>query len=234
MMRGVLVLIAALWACAPAWATPPRVTTSEDRILAATQTHFYVLRDVMDNQGSHYSALHDQHLVEINLQSGEATQYWPLRRMAVSHLETDDFLLPGLVTERDGPTHDLNTILREKGAEPVISSPWAVTEISLENGALMRGDKPLATPFAIRAAARAQLGILRDEYPPIETEAEYIRAETIDFYDLYAPGEWLCEMRPEGQSLTSARERVTMVKLQCEDEEFSGTWSFHMLVRDEL
>ncbi len=216
------------------WATPPRITISEDRLMAATQTHLYVLRDIIDNTASHYAALQDQHLIEISLESGEATRFWPLRSMAISHLETDEFLRPGLVTDREGDTHDMTAVLREVGAEPMGPTIWDVEDLSLKDGALIRGEaEQLATPFAIRAAARAQLAILRAAYPPIETEDEYRRADRIDFYDLYAEGDWECELMPEGQTLFRVTDRVLIAKLHCEDADLNGAWSFHMIVKQD-
>lgn len=216
-----------------AMATPERLTTSEDRLIAATQTHLYVMRHITDNQGSHYSALHDQHLIEISMDTYEAARFWPLRRMTINHLETNDFLVPGQVTEREGETHDMTGVLRGQGAEPMLPQVWAVDGVSLVDGALMRGEETLVTPFGIRAAARAQLAILREAYPPIETEEEYRRAERIDFYDLYQEGDWECVLRPEGVSLFRTTGRLVAVKLHCEDADLTGAWSFHILVPDE-
>lgn len=206
---------------------------SEDRLVAATQTHVYVLREIFDNLGSHYEALHDQHLVEINIDSGAATRFWPLRHMSVNHLETNDYLNPGQVTDRSGDVQDLMSVLREAGAQPISPSVWAVQELSIRNGALVRGeDQELMTPFAIRAAGRAQLAILREYYPSIESEEDYRKAEQIDFYDLYAEGDWDCILAPQGQSLFRADSRVLMAELRCEDADFSGAWSFHVLISE--
>lgn len=213
-----------------AMATPERLTMSEDRLVAATQTHFYVRRDIVDNLGSYYAALHDQHLIEISLDSGEATRAWPLRRMAVSHLETDEFLMPGQVTDRPGETRDMMAILREAGAEPLLSSDRALQDVRLEDGALMRGQTQVLSPFGIRAAGRAQLGILRDTYPPIESEAAYLRADRIDFQDLYAEGDWTCRLGSGGQTLFRAGQRIILVPLMCEDATLSGAWGFHAII----
>ena len=105
-MRWLAVILGlAAWAAGPAMATPPRATMSDDRMVAATQSHLYVLRDVVDNIGSHYDELRDQHLVEISLETGEATRFWPLRRVAVSRLETGELLNPGMVTEPSVVNH---------------------------------------------------------------------------------------------------------------------------------
>ncbi|WP_371224910.1 hypothetical protein [Roseovarius sp. 2305UL8-3] len=217
----------------PAAATPPRVTSSDDRMMAATQTHLYVLRDVVDNLGSHYSALHDQHLVEISLDTGEATRFWPLRRMGLNGLPVDEFLNPSLVTNLGGDVYDMMAILGTVGAQPISPGPWSVDDLSVVDGALMRGDQKLLTPFAIRAAGRAQLAILREAYPPIETEEEYRREERIDFYDLYQEGEWLCELAAEGQSFFRETDRIVAAKLRCEDQELYGIWSFHVLIHED-
>ena len=233
MIRALTLALALL--AGMAHATPPRVTMSEDRILAATQTHLYVLRDISDNLGSNWVALHDQHLIEINLETGEATRFWPLRRMAKSHInDAGDFRVPGEVTERGGETYDMVAILRELGAEPLTPSRWVIEELSFSDGALMRGDEQLLTPFGIRKAGRAQLAILRDEYPDKKTDEGWPSEDQIDFYNLYAEGDWLCELRPEGQTLFRAQDRVTVTKLYCEDTELAGIWSFHVLIKDNL
>ena len=234
MTRFTIWIIAVFALCGAAWATPERITRSDDRIVAGTQTHLYVLRDIDDNLGSHYAALQDQHLVEISLDSGEATRFWPLRRMSLNLLEGNTFNNPGKVTDLDGDVDDMTVILREVGAQPLAPYHWAVQDLALVEGALMRGDVPLATPFAIRATGRGQLAILRDTYPPIETEEEYMRAERIAFYDLYAEGDWSCELRPEGQVLFRNNDRVLAAKLNCEDAAYSGIWSFHVLVSEPL
>ena len=203
------------------------------RLIAATQSHIYVLRDITDNLGSHFHALHDQHLIEINLDTGEASQYWPLRRVAINHLETDDFLFPGAITERDGGTFDMMDILRKVGAEPMLPSVWEVEDFSLESGALMFGETKLLTPFAIRTAGRAQLAILRAEYPPFETEEDYRREDRVDFYDLYAEGDWDCRLGAAGQTLSRAKDRVRLIPLHCEDYNLSGTWSFHAIIIEQ-
>ena len=217
-------------AAGTAMATPPRVTFSDDRLIAATQTHLYVLRSVTDNLGSHFHALHDQHLVEINLDTGEASQYWPLRRVEINHLKTDDFLFPGSITERDGETSEMMEVLRDVGAEPLLPSVWDVEDFTLEDGALMFDQTQVLTPFAIRAAGRAQLAILRAEYPPFETEEDYRGEDRIDFYDLYTEGDWDCRLGSTGQTLSRAKDRVRLIPLQCEDYNLNGLWSFHAII----
>lgn len=232
MLAAVLALVAL--ASAPAMATPPRMTISDDRMVAATQAHLYVLRDVVDNIGSHYAELRDQHLVEISLETGEATRFWPLRRVAVSRLETGDLLNPGTVTERPGEVHDMMEVLRGVGAQPLSPSAWPIEGVALEDGALVREGERVLTAFGLRAAGRAQLAILREAYPPIETEADYRRAERIDFYDLYAEGDWDCRLLPESQTFFQAEQRLILVKLRCEDAALSGAWSFHALIAEGL
>lgn len=236
-MRGAFraaLLIVAL-AAQPVQATPPRMTMSEDRVIAATQTHLYVLRDMIDNQGSHYARLHDQHLIEIDLDTGAATRHWPLRRMAVSHLDEDgDLRLPGRVSERAGETRDAAAILREARAEPLLPSAWALEGVGLDEGGLSwRGERRL-TPFGIRKAGRAQLAILRKEYPRVETPEGWPAPDRIDFYDLYAAGAWTCALGAEGHVLFRGATRLIVAKVKCEDADVTGSWSFHILVPDEL
>lgn len=234
MISASLALFLTLLLAAPATATPPRLTMSEDRVLAATQTHLYVLRDVIDNLGSHFVGLHDQHLIEIAIDTGTATRSWPLRRMQVSHLPENDLLIPGEVTDRPGDVADMMDVLREVGAEPLRPDTWEDTPLSLQNGALMRDGVQLATPFALRKAARAQLAILRDTYPPHDTETGWPDPERIDFYDLYAPGDWECRLMPDRFSVYGATRRTTAAKLHCEDSGLTGIWSFHFLIHDDL
>ncbi|MDM8166080.1 hypothetical protein [Roseovarius sp.] len=233
-MRWLAVILGlAAWAAGPAMATPPRATMSDDRMVAATQSHLYVLRDVVDNIGSHYDELRDQHLVEISLETGEATRFWPLRRVAVSRLETGELLNPGMVTERPGEVHDMMAVLRDAGAQPLSPNAWPEEGVTLEEGALVRDGETVLTAFGLRAAGRAQLGILRDAYPPIESEAEYRRAERIDFYDLYAEGDWDCRVLPDRQTLFRQEQRLILVKLRCEDAALSGAWSFHAMIGED-
>lgn len=216
-----------------AWATPGRVMSSDDRLMAATQSHIYVLRDVVDNLGSYYVKLHDQHLVEISLETGEATRYWPLRRIRVSYLDGNEDRIPGAVTERDGETHDMTGILRELGAEPMVPQSWVSDSLTVKDGAVTREGTVILTPFAVRAAARAQLAILREEYPPIETEAEYASGEMMDFYDLYAEGDWYCDMQSDAVLLRRAAGTLRVAKLECETAGGASEVSFHVFAEDE-
>lgn len=235
-MRAIYVSIIAqfLLLASVAWATPDRGMSSDDRLLAATQTHIYVLRDVVDNLGSYYEKLHDQHLVQISIDTGEATRFWPVRRMKVAHLDENTDIIPGDVTEREGETHDLSAILRAQGAEPMTPRGWLLGELALTDGAVTEGEEVLLTPFGIRAAGRAQLGILREEYPPIETEEEYFAREAMDFYDLYAEGDWTCRMEPKAVLLRRPADTVRVAKLECELVDGMSIVSFHIFAKDEL
>lgn len=204
-------------------------------MIAGTQSHIYVLREVVDNLGSHYESLQDQQLVEISIDSGDATRFWPLRQMAVSNLdEAGDFILPGNVTEREGERNDLMEILQEVEAQPLSPHAYPSTTLTLEDGKLMQDGVEVAANFAIRKAGRSQLGILRKAYPPIETEEEYMQKQRIDFYDLYAKGDWLCQLRPERHTLFRPADKVSLAKIFCEDEALSGAWSFHFFIKNEL
>lgn len=235
-MRVFIVSILALFAvfAEPVWATPDRMTHSDDRLMAATQTHIYVLRDVVDNLGSYYEKLHDQHLVEISVDTGEATRFWPLRRTSVSHLSESDDRIPGEVREREGETHDMHAILRNVGAEPVTPHHWLLGDLAISTVGVTRDGQVILTPFAIRAGGRAQLAILRDTYPPIKTEVEYHARERIDFYDLYAEGEWLCEMEPKAILMRRATDTVQVAKLNCEIAGFGQSVSFHVFSKEQL
>ncbi len=233
-MRQVFLILVAFVFASAAWATPPRVTASDDRMIAATQTHLYVLRDIEDNLGSHYSGLLDQHLIEISLDTGEATRFWPVRRMAVNRLPENDFVNPGEVQDLEGETQDITAILREVGAQPISPSFWQMDDLTLEDGSLLLKGKPVLTPFSLRALGRAQLAILRDRYPPIESEAEYVAGARIDFYDLYAEGDWECMLLPETRLVFRPADSLIIAKLTCEDADLSGIWSFHAILKDDL
>jgi len=129
--------------------------------------------------------------------------------------------------------HDMMAVLGELGAQPLSPSVWKSDDIVLQDGALMREGEVVLTPFGIRAAGRGQLAILRAAYPPIETEQEYRQAGRIDFYNLYAEGGWECRLQDQNQTLFQANQSLQVIKLQCEDAEFSGAWSFHVLIRED-
>ncbi|MFK7940160.1 MAG: hypothetical protein AB8B82_12330 [Roseovarius sp.] len=213
-------------------ATPDRAMHSGDRLIAATQSHIYVLRDVVDNLGNYYVKLHDQHLIEINLESGEAERYWPLRRMKVSHLEASDDRIPGQVTERVGETHDMMALLRDIGAEPMQPHGFLLDGYAVSEGAVTRDGEVILTAFGVRAAARAQLAILRADYPPIETEAAFNSHEVMDFYDLYAPGDWYCEMLRNAVLLRRATGAMRVAKLECETAGGAHVVSFHVFITE--
>ena len=233
-MTRILTLLTAICLAAPAWATPPRMTVSDDRMIAATQTHFYVLRDIVDNLGSHYAGLHDQHLVEISLETGEATRFWPLRRMHTNTLPMNDYLNPGLVEDRPGETVDLMHVLRDVAAQPIAPQDWQQDDVALADGTLtFKGDTALS-PFGLRAAGRAQLAILRAAYPPIKTEEAYRRGDRIDFYDLYAEGDWFCDLLADRRAIYRANDKLILAKLRCEDADGNGQWTFHAILKDDL
>ena len=217
-----------------ALATPDRSMHSDDRLMGATQSHIYVLRDVVDTLGSYYEKLQDQHLVEISVDSGEATRFWPLRRTSVSHLSESDDRVPGDVREREGETHDMMAILRSVGAEAMTPRKWLLEDMTVTEAGVVRNGQVIVTPFGIRAAGRAQLGILRKAYPPIETEAEYYGKAKMDFYDLYAEGDWFCEMQPGAILMRRVSDTVRVAKLECETAGGAHIVSFHVFSKEQL
>ena len=135
------------------------------------------------------------------------------------------------------PTHEVENQPVPRGEADL----WAEDPILRHHAGLSRADGGALAAYgalmgseAMRAAGRAQLGILREAYPPIESEADYRRAERIDFYDLYAEGDWDCRLLPESQTLFQAEQRLILVKLRCEDAALSGAWSFHALIAEGL
>jgi hypothetical protein len=103
-----------------ALATPPRLTTLEDRLEGVSETHFYVTREFADNRGSHWVESRDVYLVEIDRETGAPSNWWLLRRIIVEQA--------GFGSDkpkwREEPLDAINPIdvLRDNRAEPV----WAV------------------------------------------------------------------------------------------------------------
>ncbi len=226
------ILTVGIWIAGPVGATPERVTSSDDRIVAATPTHLYVLRDIYDNRGSHYAELRDQHLVEIEIETHTATQFWPLRRMEINNLPVDDFQVPGVVTDLDVETHDMFAILRDLGAAPMAPHEYATQDLEMsdEDTLVEGGETVRATLDQIKVAARDQLSLLQGFYPPSETEEEFYRADKIEFYELDLEHEWECELLQEGITLFRQEGRVPVVKLHCENWDQGGSWSFHFVL----
>lgn len=218
----------------PAQATPPRIFTSDDLIVAATQTHLYVVRDLQDNQGSHFSALVDQHLVEIDLNTHNASRSWLLRSIWVNGLGTDDYLSPGEVVEHSRDTADMFAVFREVGAAPVSATIFNDPELSLEKFALLHAKTGVVASFEkLAEAARAQLLPLAETYPHAVEEAELRAAEKMEVYDLSDATNWRCEILPFQLAIFRADDKLRVVKIACDDDYETGAWTFHMALPDK-
>lgn len=214
----------------PALATPPRVFRSDDRIVAATQSHVYVLRDMVDNLGSHFARLHDQHLVEISLDDQKAGHSWLLRSMAINHLETGDYLVPGLVEDRISDTDDMFAILRKLGAGPEVPMAPEVSLYSIDGNSLVhRTAGPLADLADLARVARAQLLPLAQTYPRATSDAAYRAARRLEVYDLTEEENWVCDLAPEQVRLYRPAGPLEILKITCQDEVNLWFWSFHMI-----
>jgi hypothetical protein len=115
--RFILLLALGVGIALQAAATPNRTTSSNDQLLAANSTHFYVLRDLVDNRGSYYAEFRDQYLVEISFADHKATRFWLLRRLTLSFEETTDPFTNW--QEADVPAVDLTAVLKQNNAIPI-------------------------------------------------------------------------------------------------------------------
>ncbi|MCG6904409.1 MAG: hypothetical protein LJE68_17195 [Rhodobacter sp.] len=215
----------------PVWATPPRVTYSDDRLVAATQTHFYVLRELVDNRGSHWSELRDQYLVEISLDSGKASNHWLLRSMQIDRLLTNVFLSPGTVTEHAGGTHDMMALLAAQGAAPMRLGYSAAQQFTVDGDGLRNADGAVVADMArIARTAKAQLLPLAIRYPPLASTPEPGGADVLEYYVMGDPADWLCVVLPGSQTLYRESGEMQLLPMQCEDDATLGRWSFHMVL----
>jgi hypothetical protein len=166
--RFILALAFAAVFALPASATPGRSASSSDQLLAANATHFYVLRDLVDNRGSYYAEFRDQYLVEIRFADHIATNQWLLRRLTLSFEETTDPFKAA--KEADIPAVDLMAILRDNNAIPIRalnqSAPlglFTMTDTALEPQGI---DTPPMSQAEIATLARRQLNPLAATYGP--------------------------------------------------------------------
>ena len=234
MLRVFTILICLIMFPAMAGATPPRVFTSDDRIVAATQTHLYVLRELQDNQGSHYSTLIDQHLVEIDLDSHAASRSWLLRSLWENRITPEDFVSPGKVVEHQRDTVDMFAILRETGAVPQSARIAEGSDLLLTDGSLMHEKAGIvASRNVMVGAARAQLLPLMASYPRTGKASEYKAGENMEVYDLSNASNWHCELLPIQLTVFRAKDRLRIVKIGCDDDFETGAWTFHMALPDK-
>lgn len=219
-----------------AHATPPRMFVSDDRIVAATQMHFYVLRDLVDNQGSHYSQLHDQHLVEIAFDNHQATRSWLLRSMAINNLSTDEYLSPGQVSDGVMETTDMFDVLRQVGAVPQRLYFHSEQQELFFDGQTLKHPKngDVADISKVAKAARAQLQSLADAYPQAASEAELIQAMAMEVYDLSNEANWICKVEPGQLGLFRTEGELRAIKIGCDDDYYSGSWTFHMFLPEVI
>ena len=218
----------------PAQATPPRIFTSDDQIVAATQTHFYVLRELQDNQGSHYSALIDQHLVEINLDTHAASRSWLVRSLWENRLTPDDFVSPGKVVEHQRDTVDMFSVLKEVGAVPASATMVDDPKLTLQNGSLVHEKAgEVASRETLIETARAQLLPLLEAYPRSGEASQYKAGENMEVYDLSNTAAWRCELFPIQLSVFREKDRLRVVKVACDDDFDTGAWTFHVALPDK-
>jgi hypothetical protein len=82
-----------------AYATPPRYLSISDTPIAANETHLFMIRNVSDNEGSHYINNTRRFLVAQDLQTGAVDNQWLLditRQVSVDPPNTIEMLpVPG-------------------------------------------------------------------------------------------------------------------------------------------
>ncbi|MCP5087505.1 MAG: hypothetical protein GY952_11960 [Rhodobacteraceae bacterium] len=219
----------------PGYATPDRLFDSTDRLVAATQTHLYVVRDMRDNQGSHYTALVDQHLVEIEIDGLAESRSWLLRSMLIEQLVGDgaDFVSPGVITDR-AEGADIYGVLRSVGAAPMRLYPQAEAPLVFESGLTHPTKGKVASVQDIAKAARAQLEPMAKRYPQAKTEEEYIAADKMEVYDLSKPETWQCEVLAKAATIFRPEDKLRVISLACDDDYLTGMFTFHMVLPAEI
>lgn len=217
-------------------ATPPRVLSSDDTLIGATQTHLYVQRRVSDNRGSHYSELTDLRLVEIDFATGAATRDWLIRSLREDWLDDDgNLIVPGRVTERS-PAQNMHAILSEKGAGISYFSPLFNEILWIgDTGDVLHPERGVVVSRKdVRAIAAAQILPMMDAYPGAADEAAYARADQIEPFAL-PTGDWACTL-PRGRTVIhrGTRPALRVLKVACEDVADVGQFSFHLILPDAL
>ncbi len=188
-----------------------------------------------DNQGSHYTALVDQHLVEIDIDSLAESRSWLLRSMLIEQLVGDgaDFVAPGVVVDR-AEGADLHAILRSVGAAPMRLYPQTEAPLSFDSGLIHPTRGKVMAIQDIAAKARAQLEPLANRYPRAETEEAYYAADKMEVYDLSKPETWNCEVLTEAGTIFRPEKKLRIIRLTCDDDYQTGMFTFHMVLPAEI
>ncbi|NOX74343.1 MAG: hypothetical protein GXP03_12240 [Alphaproteobacteria bacterium] len=187
MGRFILALVIMLGFALPAVATPSRSASSSDQLLAANATHFYVLRDLVDNRGSYFAEFRDQYLVEIRFADHKATNQWLLRRLTLRFEETTDPFTNW--QEAEVPAVDLIALLQKNNAIPIRAMNqsyqldlFKMTFEALEPQGI---DAPTLSTGEIGVLARRQLNPLAARYGPDPDSENWmgsqIAVEPVDF-----------------------------------------------------
>lgn len=176
----------------PLNATPDRITHASDRLVAANQTHYYVLRDISDNHGSYFYARHDQYLVEISFSDGAATQHWLLRSMKIVGMdEVAHDQVPGIVTDFPTQTHNMMEILADRKATPMyMRNGFIATKRPLsikhdDNGTMIglfaNDHEQILSAAQISTALASQFSPMESFYAPLQTQEDYLDRTRISF-----------------------------------------------------
>jgi hypothetical protein len=170
-MARILLIICALFAVIqftkPAQATPPRYASVLDTPFGVSQTHLFLLRNVSDNEGSHYINASKRFLIAQALASGRTEHIWPLEITRETFVDVDARTFE---YHRVPPKYDVLDILSEFSAAPLnlsLATDWIGDRLQIstrfvlsEAGILDQAtDQPtvLATPNEIQTRVDASL-----------------------------------------------------------------------------
>lgn len=208
-------------------ATPSRSAYISDQAIAANKTHLFVIRDINDNQGNHNNSLTHQFLVSIEIQSGKATQHWPIR---ISNYKPSD-----RGTGKDLPVakpfkkfSNPYNILRQKNAMPIGQGVGDIqSKLSKKDGITLTKDDvrhTLISSTELIKRIRASLNPTMDIMPDVTNILDGIEYH----HTAYETNLAFCKL--DG-SIDSAWRKVEFYALNCEgDGDHGPVDSYQILI----
>lgn len=157
-MRKIFALLYALMFALPAQASPPDILGISDRVIGASQSQLFVLREADNNLGLNFYGLTDVYLIAKNIKTGVDAEIWPVYRVHAAVNRQQDAVLRQSFALADAVNPF--TILADRNAQytPLNFTPLGAPnapETSLGPDMLRVGDREIATETVLGLATGA-------------------------------------------------------------------------------
>lgn len=170
-----LVFITILLTTSLAQATPPRIISADETLLANNGTHVFILRKIEDNPGHHTTLQSELVLISRDLITGDDERQWPVLNILQSGMFGEDF---AEFTNLDGATriNPFDVLLWRKASNLFPGpQPWNLENVErLETGIIIRDYDDNVTHQLDWSTANAQitasLKMTRATIPPYQAE----------------------------------------------------------------